>query len=382
MMFPNTSTYMHLFRQNGMRVPWDEDPNNPLNRMKEQERERERKQLSPGDNDDASFGMRPWESGHDTGTDTGEGGFRGFGSEDEFRSARRRSMGAGLTALGSQLLEAAPRGDYAGGLARGASAFSGAFGEERDRIRQEAREMVEERRHKAGDLRAEEQEMDRNRAADLNYDQGTQELEAFKEQQARGKQARERTGKSAEAMVAEIEALAATRPEDAKLQAMAKRAVGYSLGEESDLNKLADLHEQMTGQTYRQDDFDWKAQADRDAQRKDIEAGVASDPRAAERRANESLAISRSHLGIAQERAGQEKEGLTDLQAYDRLEKKIKEKIESKIAAHKAKFFKHPQPEVEAQMRQAAINEAMAEMQSGINRVYRFTENGQLIPGD
>lgn len=361
MFFPFMSSYTHLFGQQRRRSPWDEYS-----------------QVGGG-----TFGARPWEtdSAPDTGGtyDSGTGDFRGFGSAESDRLSRRRALNSGLLAAGVGLLEGAGRGDWSGGLARGAAGFSEAFGAERDRTRREAMELREEQRRRAAEARMDEQERDRNRAADLSHEQGTAELDAWREQQDRGRQQRTRTGKSSEQMVSEINALAAANPKDPKLQVMAKRAAGYALGEDSDLNKLADLHDQMTGQAFRQQDVDFETGAGINRARAEITAGVRPDPAAAERRANEELGISRGHLGIARERAGREKEGLTDLQAYDRLEKKIQSKIDMKIQGFRDRFGREPGTQVMQQWRTEAMNEAMQEMQSGLDQVYRYTEDGRLV---
>lgn len=357
MFFPYMSSYSYLFgNRPQQRTPWDE---------------------IPGAGYGGTFGTKPWDTDTEPDDNAAPDSFHGFGSG----TGRRRALGSGLMALGTSLLESAPRGDLAGGLARGAAGFTEAVGAERERQRRDEIVEREERRRQAEEARAEEQERDRDRAAELANEQGTAELAAWREQQDRGKQARLTTGKSAEQMVTEINELAARNPNDAKLQVMAKRAAGYALGEDSDLNKLADLHEQMTGQAFRQEDFDWKVGAERSATKADIAVGVRADPAAAERRANEELAISRGHLGIARERSNQEKEGLTDLQAYDRLEKKVKEKIDRRVQMQRDNVGREPTPAQMKEWRDQALKEAMAEMEQRVNQVYHFTRDGRFVPG-
>lgn len=358
-MFPYMSPYMYLFNRYGY-----------------------------GMGSQNQYGMQPWD------IDSGPGGrdseFRGFGSSagagtgtgtqsTDPVTGRRRPPASSWIALGTSLLEAAPRGDWAGGLARGAAGFSEQFERDKEIQRRNAIEAQEERRRQAAERRAEEQERDRNRSADLSFEQGTAELDAFKEQQSRGRTARERTGKSADQMVAEINSLAAANPSDAKLQIMAKRAAGYALGEDSDLNKLADLHEQMTGQAFRQQDLDFETEAGIGRAKKEIAAGVRSDPAADDRRADAGLAISREHLNLSKERSAQDKEGLTDLQAYDRLEKKVKEKLDRRYKAHMDSYGREPTPAQREQWRKEALVEAMSEMEQRVNQVYNFTRDGRFM---
>lgn len=329
----------------------------------------------------SSYGMRPWDT--DTGSHSGDaqrGSFHGFGSDEQDRSSRRRALSSGLLGLGAQLLEAAPRGDYGGGLARGAMAFSEGFQGSRDRDRQISREEAEEARRRAQDARAEEQERDRNQTHDLDVRRANSEYDAWNEQQERGKQTRAMVGKSAEQMAADIEAMAASKPDDPKLQSMAKRAAGYALGEDSDLNKLADLYDDMVSQRYLDEDYDRQTKAGIRRSREEIAAGVAADPKAAERRANEQLAISRGHLANDRERLNVEKNRPTPLQVYDRLEKRVAEKLEAKISAYRENRGLEPMPGLVEQWRQESIREAQAEFERSMGSVMEYTATGQLVP--
>lgn len=326
-MFPFMSSYVSLLRNANARRhnPWDEVS-------------------TPGFGgpragiDDRADATRPWavSGGYERGTDSsGEGRTDADPGAEFARRDRRRTMGAGLTALGSNLLAAAGTGDWTGGLARGAAAFGQAVGEERDRSERERMIRAQEERQRAQDERLARSD-DRDAQADeLARRRGEAELSAWHEQQERGQRVREQTGKSAEQMVAEIESLAQANPNDPKLQVMARRAAGYSLGEESDLNKLADLHEQMTGQAFRPQDTEFEIQSKIDAERRAIEAGVAPNPRDAERRANAELEISRGHLGVARERLTTDKNdqarNLTLLQTYRDMDAKVAKKMHDKL---------------------------------------------------
>jgi hypothetical protein len=300
--------------------------------------------------------------------------------------ASKPGLGQGLTALGASLLESAGRGDFAGGLARGAQGFGEAITAGAERRRQQEMQDREEARRAAAEGREVEREADRNRADDLNHERGNAELDAWREQQARGQEARTRTGKSAEQMVAEIDALASRNPNDPKLQVMSRRAAGYALGEESDLNKLADLHEQMTAQAFYDEDVDRKTSAEIRSKKEMYGAGVEVNPveesRRDNARADAGLAISREHLNLSKDRANQEKEGLTDLQAYDRLEKKVKEKLDARVRAQYESTGRAATPAQMQQWRTQALQESMTEMQQRVGQVYQFTRDGRFVLGD
>jgi hypothetical protein len=224
-------------------------------------------------------------------------------------AARRRARNQGLTALGMALLEGAPRGDLSGGLARGIAGFQEASTGSFDRDRALALQAAEERRRNAAetragnaDARASAQETDRDRLADVQHSAATEELAAYRDAQARGQQLRERTGKSAEQMVAEINALAAAHPDDGKLGAMAKRAVGYSLGDDSDVNKLAALHAEMTAEAFAQSDYAEETTMGLGRARE--QAGMGFGPVADARRADRDDARADAGLGLERERLG------------------------------------------------------------------------------
>ncbi len=217
--------------------------------------------LGGPDPDDSGGGIgsaatRPWDIADET------------DSRDPFapdRDSLRRARGRGLLAAGIGLLEGAGTGDLTGGIARGFAGFTQARDQSLDRDRSLALQAIEERRRDAAERRAESaegraasQESDRDRMADVQYDAANEELDAYRDAQDRGRQLRSATGKSADRMVAEIAALAAANPEDETLQRMAKRAIGYSLGEDSDLNKLAVLHAEMSARLGRDSDADWE----------------------------------------------------------------------------------------------------------------------------
>lgn len=357
MMFPYMSTYMHLLApQRRPADPWDHPTGT----------------IPTGG---GSLATQPWDVA---------------GSEANLPNPtkpwlQRPGVGEGLLALGTSLLESAPRNDLAGGLARGAAGFGQAMGAAREQTQREEMQAHELERQRTADARAATQEQDRHRGFEQDYDKGTAEMEAFRRRQDQDAEKRTATGKSAEQMVAEIQSLATANPADTKLRVMAKRAAAYALGGESDLGKLADLHEQMTGEAYRDQDADWKTRASIKSEREQIAAGVKVNPteqqRVENRRADESLGISRAHLAISRDNAGKEKESMTDLQAYDRLEKKAGALFDQRINAYYQQNGKYPLPAVQEQWKEEARTRALRELNQGMSSVMHYTRDGRFVPG-
>lgn len=361
MFFPYASSYMHLFKRNGMGMqsPFEEYGSDPYQH----------------------YGSRPW---NETVNDS-SGPYSNPGPDlDADRSNRRRTLGAGLSALGVGLLESAGTGDWSTGLARGMSGFSQATAAEKERLRRDRIEEEERQQRQRQEARINEQERDRNESHDIDVRRGNSEFEAWQSDRSREEDRRARVGKSAEQMAAEIQSLAAENPNDPKLQAMAKRAAGYALGDDSDLDKLASLHNDMLTRAYEDEDYDKQTQAGIRRTREEIAAGVVVNPveaaRRAEARANEQLAISRGHLGIDRERANREAERPTPLQTYDRLERRVAEKLEAKVSAYRENRGIEPMPGLVEQWRQEAIREARSEFEESMGTVMEYTATGQLIP--
>lgn len=213
-------------------------------------------------------------------------------------NAIRRARSQGLVALGASLLDSSKDGDWAGGLARGVLGFQQAKNAELERERLRAAAHNDELRRQAADLRAEhgEERADqelvlRQRSIDADLEANRVKLRAFQDEQDRGNRLRQATGKSAEQMVSEINSLAASNPADDTLQRMAKRAAGYALGEDSDLNKLASLHDEMTQRAGREGDLRFSINAG--LQKAEVEAGHGYGPIAEGRRAEAGLALER-----------------------------------------------------------------------------------------
>ncbi len=213
-------------------------------------------------------------------------------------TALRRARSQGLVALGASLLDSSKDGDWAGGLARGVLGFQQAKNAELERERARAAAHNDELRRQAADLRAEHGEdradqdlVLRRQTTEADLATNQVKLKAFQDEQDRGRRVRQATGKSADQMVAEINSLAASNPADDTLQRMAKRAAGYALGEDSDLNKLASLHDDMTQRAGREGDLQFSIDAG--LKKAETEAGHGYGPIAEGRRAQEGLAIER-----------------------------------------------------------------------------------------
>lgn len=240
----------------------------------------------------------------------------------------RSARAAGLGALGQSLLAGASSGDYGGAIARGFQGFTEARTGALERTRRADFEEAEEARRQEEARRAAAQEADRDRQADQNFDRGALEMTAYKEAQERGRNLRAATGKSAEQMVAEIQATAASNPDDETLQRMAKRAVGYSLGEDSDLNSLAKLHDDMTQRAGRDADVDWKTQQEIEATKKRVEAGVEEDPLAAGRRAERSIRIQEAYAARPPASSSSDRQTNTE---YDDLQREIDKIVDVQV---------------------------------------------------
>lgn len=350
---------MHMFRRNGMNSPFDDDEYADLYN---------------------NYGMRPMteSSGDGMGDGSLGGSFRGYGDDD--RGTRRRTLGAGLSALGVGLLDSAGTGDWTGGLARGMAGFAEATDREKEQARRDRIEREEMERRQQAENRAAEQERDRNESHDIATRRSTSEFDAWQQDRDRDEQRRAQVGKSAQQKATEIESLAAQNPNDAKLQAMAKRVSGYVLGDDSDLDKLDRLYDDVLTRAYQDEDYDRQTKAGIRRTKEEIAAGVAADPKAAERRANEQLAISRGHLDVDRERSQREASRPTPLQVYDRLERRVAEKLEAKVTAYRENRGMEPMPGLVEQWRQEAIREARTEFESSMGTVMEYTATGELIP--
>lgn len=218
-----------------------------------------------------------------------------------FTVDRHAGKMSGLTAAGLSLLANAGRGDIAGSLAQALAAYqSGKRGSEDEqrtdfeRRRQDERESEAASRARAAEQRDVIRDEDVHRMSVKSGDEADVRLAAFKEEQERGRQLRAATGKSAAVMIDDINAIAGQHPEDQVLAAMAKRAVGYGLGDESDINKLAALHADVTARANRGSEEQHVIDAQiREAQ---AQAGAGYGPIVESRRAGERLAIEREDV--------------------------------------------------------------------------------------
>lgn len=208
--------------------------------------------------------------------------------EFDMEQARRDARREGLGALGISLLRGAPTGDFAGSLAEGLAGMA----ETRNRLMQEAEQRARlsraERRQELEDARQGRESQERI----LSTQQGREIAgETFERQQAlwgRDDQRRAASGRAAEETVAGIAAVVgADSPEARRAKALAE------LGEDTDLDRLDKLYEDVIARDRFPEDAERKAQAEIDAIRAKVKAGVEEDPLAAGRRAEEALAIQR-----------------------------------------------------------------------------------------
>lgn len=320
-------------------------------------------------------GMEPWKT-------TPSSGFHGFGPDPE---ARRHALGAGLVSFGTNLLEAAGHGDYAGGFARGTAGFSQAFGAVIDKSKQEAMQNVAMRRQQEADARAAQEEIDRHLKEQQDLTINSAKFGGWQQEQKDAAAASDTKSKAAADMVAQIQAIADSDPTDDKLQTMAKRAVGYSLGDASDLNKLADLHDQMTGQAYQQQDAEFKTQATIGGKKAEIAAGVVSDPTQQEKDRQRQIDIAQGHLNIAKQRADapvtDRVKPPTPMQVY----RVVENKLQNKIKQYSQATMRKPTPAQIQQWKSESAKEAEDEIKASATTartVYRFTAGGQLLPED
>lgn len=341
MMFPFMSLYLHMLQL-------------------EQDRERRRR--------------HPWDT-------PPEDDFNGFGS----REARRRALGSGLLQFGSQVLGSASTGDFTGGLARGASAFGETLASERERNRVQMMQDREELRRQAAEERANEQEQREAESHGLDMETGRERLSIAQEERQRTADIRARSGKSAEQMAADIRGLAAAHPDNLKLQVMAQRAAGYAVGDDDDVDKLTDLHDKMTDEAFWQDDFNRETTAGIGRRQAEIDAGVVANPKAAERRADEELEISRGHLAVSRENAGTRRTDrnreMSLLQSFDRIQEISDQKYDEKIQRHAvAARGAAPTEAQKSEWRREALQEAQAEYRQILQSTYQYTADGQLVP--
>lgn len=382
MLFPYTSSYLYLMRRNnGQRMPGENAADDSVTGTMGSGYSRRGSNYTPwgridpdrgygdGDTDidvNNNYGMKPWNPEAESDSE-----FRGYGSSG---NGRRRALGAGLTALGASLLEGAGRGDYAGSLARGAAGFTQAFGSEMENSRREEAQAYQMKQQQATEQRAIREEQDRRDKAKRDAEIDDAKFAAWQEDRNRASTTRERKAAAATQLVARVQDLAAKNPNDAKLQAMASRISAYNLDDDSDLDKLANLHEQMTGEAFRDSDAEWERKKEIEDARAEISAGVRSDPRLDDQRANRQLEISQAHLNLARQRAaeGPRTKAPTPIQVYNLVEKKVSAKAEE----YTARTFRKPSPE----MMQKWRDEAAMETELGLQQSnYYFDENGQLI---
>ncbi len=392
-MFPYTSPYAHLLSLNMGRstvAPWDDAP--------------------PPDYRDPDSGLTPsplpWDTGipqddisndpgsvniasNDGSTTPNGSGFGQTRLNGHTNDARHQALASGLTALGAQLLAAAPRSDWGGGLGKGAAAFSEAYGGTMDASAKEAAQEAEARRKQVVDDRAAQAAQDAHRAALRSDTEGTAKFGQWQTDQQTATADNAAKARAAQDMVTRIQTLAAKNPADQKLQAIAERAGAYNLADQSDLNKLGALHEEMTGQAFHAQDAAQAAGDKITGLKSEIAAGVIANPADAAAARNKALAISQGHLDVAQQRADRASSGSSteagklpsQMQVYHAIEKKVAAKIKA-YQSGPIGAARKPTPAQIQQWTQEATTEAEAEMKTAAgvrNKMYHYTRDGQLV---
>lgn len=368
-MFPYMSGYMYMLGLNKspgvtMRSPWDQTP-----------------EPEPGND----YATQPWNLPDSTSSTV----FHGTGSGSPITidpNARRHALGAGLTAFGAAMLKhAADRGGLAAGLGEGAEGFSQAFGGEMDKARAEAVQNWQIQHQQAADERAADEARDRHRASDQEYTINNAKLTSAQQKAKDDAESAAATSAAARKMVSNIKAVAQANPADPKLQAMASEVDAFDLGDSSDLNKLAVLHQQLLGQAFHSQDT--KQEIDDKVALGTAEkgAGLRPDYPAQQKLEQQRVAIAQGHLNVARDRASVGR-GVTNIppsKIYASIQKKVDAKIKAQESAYRSTLVGHtrpPTPAMREQWRQQALQEATAEVQSQAQTALRFTKDGRFIP--
>jgi hypothetical protein len=315
---------------------------------------------------------------HGTGPGFGPTGVSGSPGVDP--GVRHRALAAGISALGASLLESSGKNDWAGGLGRGITGFSEAYGGTLDAAQKHDMAVAEMRRKAALDERESRAAADTHVSSVLHnkidsgkYDQSVQDA-ADAEKSAQAKSA------AAKVMVANIQTLSQRSPGDAKLQAIAQRAAAFDLGDAADLNKLADLHEQMTGQAFHAQDAAQKTDDTVAGRRAEIDAGVLADPRADLAVRKQQVGIAQGHLDVSRQRAAQAASGgghgaggVTTAAMERQIQTRAAKKYDQMVRAKMATSFRPLLPADKAKFQQQALAEATQEVQGAANTVLKFS---------
>jgi hypothetical protein len=366
-MFPYMSGYMYMLGLNKapgvtMRSPWDS--------------------MQPDVNADgaSNYATEPWDLGNAPTTLHGTGSGSPIAIDP---NARRHALGAGLTAFGAAMLKhAADRGGLAAGLGEGAEGFSQAFGGEMDKARQEAVQNWQIQHQQTADERAADEARDRHRASDQEYTMNQAKMTSAQQKAEDDAATAAATTAAAHKMVSNIKAVAQANPADPRLQAMASEVDAYDLGDSSDLNKLAALHQQLLGQAFHAQDAKQQTDDLIAGKKAEIQAGVVTNPADEAGFRKRQLDIEQQRLTIAQQRAAVGR-GVTNIppsKIYASIQKKVDAKMRAAEQAYRQKSFRPPTPALKEQWRQQAMKEATDEVQGQAQTALRFTKDGRFIP--
>lgn len=198
---------------------------------------------------------------------------------------RKRARAQGLMQAGIGLLSTAGMGDYTGGLSR---AFQG-FGDAQSASLRESQGL--ERQHSLDERTARQDALQEElaKSAEARAQGG---FEHQKTEWGEEDQKRARNAQAAQDMVAAIDqAAGAGSPESKRAHAL------LDLGEDADVARLAALHDDVVTRQRLPADTRQKSALEIEDAKARIKAGVAPDPAAAERRANEGMSLERLRTG-------------------------------------------------------------------------------------
>lgn len=212
--------------------------------------------------------------------DDSEDGAAGTPGAPLSRSAR----GLAIMNLGLGIASGAGTNDYAGGLARGIAGFTNTVQSERQAaVAEAAQRRKDERQAKLDELEA------RSKEATIGH--VTAETHSLEDTRAHNltswqheEQKRGNTPGTAAAMVANIETAAGKDSQEA-----AQARALASLGEDVDLNRLAELHDRIIARSHLGEDAGAKLQGEIPGLKAQITAGVREDPAEAARTRKISL---------------------------------------------------------------------------------------------
>lgn len=333
-----------------------------------------------------STSMPPMSAFTDVSTDPGPG-FHGTGpgfGPTVDADTRHRAVAAGISALGASLLDNSATGNWTKGLGQGIQGFQEAYGgtidmaQKRQLAQQEAQRKDElDRREALAAADTHQSSVLHNKIDSGKYDQSVQEA-ADTEKAAAAK------ASAAKIMVANIQTLAQRSPQDAKLQAIAQTAAAYNLDDQSDLNKLVDLHGQMVGQAFHAQDAKQKTDDLIAGRTAEIKAHVLTDPADDMAIKKQMAGIAQGHLDVSRQRLTVAKEkgvagtgGLTVAQVERQIQSRAAKIFDANMKRRNLNSNFRAKPLEIKQMQDQARQQAQQEVQGVADTILHYS-NGKL----